>query len=191
MQNRSKICCSTSSLVRAPTISSKRRAPPAGPRAGTPRASRARTAVARACVRCARAAPSSATWRTFEIAAVSRSGSPPVKRARDRCAQVCRCRRPSSPTPRTTSPRELDDRAAQIRLVRDDQPRGDARSRRARAIFGVSGSTAIEHDENEVGDLARACPRAPRLRARRYRRSRATRRIDQRDRQPFDVDASR
>ena len=140
----------------------------------------------------ARAHPrSSATWRAFEMAAVSRSAPSPVSARRSRARSAAR---PSPVRAETSmaasSPRMPGRCAADITLVHHDEPRdvpsvssSTARLRRQPAL------AAIEHDQAEIGNLTRLLPRATPSRSTISIASREPRRIDQRDQRALDVDA--
>ena len=146
---------STSSLVRAPTTSPSSRAR-ACRSASTNSSARRRAQRRRARVRrCARA--------SFEQRRCdARSKSPPDRAAvlrRSASRTIARAsRRGRRRRRRDTRTRALacDHCRRSIALVRDDEPALRDASRRAAARLGGQRLAAIEHDEHQVGDLARA-----------------------------------
>ena len=142
MQNRSKMCRRMASLVRVPTISSRRVR--AACRSVNTNSSGVSPDVAASCAcrRCVRASSNSAMWRAFEMAAVSRRGSSPPS------ACTIPRRRSSSPSPVNA---EIEQRL--IEAVLSLLPRADAvvLSDYAKGVLGPRLIRAVIDAANAAG----------------------------------------
>ena len=194
----SKICRSTSSLVRAPTISSKRARAACRSAStnssGVPR----RAAASAAAARRARASRAARCGAVFEIAG---SIAERLRARRARARSRAAARRGPQPVVAETS-------TAERRSIRVGDDRRLDRSGRShlfattiadaatglveqRSSSAVSGSLLIEHDEHQVRHATRLLAARDAFAFDASLRLARARRVDERHRQPFDVDALR